>query len=63
MLDKVESLSIEQCVLYTALFNSVREYLKAFIPSNPTWIKRPKLEVDKIDVDWKLFKNGIRSWS
>lgn len=56
MLDKVESLSIEQCVLYTALFNSVREYLKAFIPSNPTWIKRPKLEVDKIDVDWKLFK-------
>lgn len=56
MLDKIESLSIEQCILYTALFNSVREYLKTFIPSNPTWIKRPKLEGDKIDLDWKSFK-------
>ncbi|WP_231421436.1 hypothetical protein [Pseudomonas sp. Leaf59] len=56
MLDKVESLSIEQCLLYTALFNCVREYLKSFIPSNPTWIKKPKSDDDKIDLDWKSLK-------
>lgn len=57
MVEKVNSLSASDCVLYTALFNCVREYLKGFIPSNPTWIKKPKFEVDKIDIDWRVFKD------
>ncbi|MFJ4054589.1 MULTISPECIES: hypothetical protein [unclassified Pseudomonas] len=55
--DKVNSLSASDCVLYTALFNCVRGYLKDFIPSNPTWIKKPKSECDKVDVNWKKFKS------
>ncbi|WP_156316126.1 hypothetical protein [Pseudomonas sp. P1.31] len=53
---KVESLEASECVLYTALFNCVRTYLKDFIPSNPTWIKKPKNDDDKVDVGWKEFK-------
>ncbi|XVO85980.1 hypothetical protein ACQ9Y2_19765 [Pseudomonas palleroniana] len=53
---KVESLQASECVLYTALFNCIRTYLKDFIPSNPTWIKKPKVESDKIEVSWKEFK-------
>lgn len=55
--DKVDSLPASDCVLYTALFNCVRGYLKEFIPSNPTWIKKPKHEYDKIDIEWKDFKS------
>lgn len=55
--DKVDSLTTSDCVLYTALFNCVRGYLKGFIPSNPTWIKKPKNECDKVDVGWKEFKS------
>ncbi len=40
--EKVESLNISQCLLYTALFNIIREYLRPFIPSNPTWIEEVK---------------------
>lgn len=53
---KVDSLQANECVLYTALFNCIRTYLRAFIPSNPTWIKKPKLDADKIEVSWKEFQ-------
>jgi len=56
MVKKVDSLSAPQCVLYTALFNCVREYLKGFIPSNPTWIKKPKSDAEKVDIEWRAFK-------
>lgn len=54
--EKVDSLSAPQCVLYTALFNCVRECLKEFIPSNPTWIKKPKSDAEKVDIEWRIFK-------
>lgn len=53
---KVDSLQASECVLYTALFNCIRTYLNDFIPSNPTWIKKPKVDSDKIEVNWKEFK-------
>lgn len=56
MVEKIESLSIQQCILYNALYNCVRESLQEFIPSNPTWIKRPKSDAEKIELDWKLFR-------
>lgn len=54
--EKVNSLSAGDCLLYVALFNCVRMHLKNFIPSNPTWIKKPKSELDKIGLDWVVFK-------
>lgn len=59
---KVDALGVGECVLYTALFNCVRTYLKDFIPSNPTWIKKPKNSSDKIDVVWKEFKARYTSF-
>ncbi|KPW97937.1 MULTISPECIES: hypothetical protein [Pseudomonas] len=56
MVSKIESLSPQQCVLYTALYNCVRENLKGFIPSNPTWIKRPKSDAEKVEIEWLVFK-------
>lgn len=56
MVGKIDSLTAQQCILYTALYNSVRELLKEFIPSNPTWIKRPKSDDEKIEIKWVSFK-------
>lgn len=56
MASKVDALPPQQCILYTALYNSVRESLKGFIPSNPTWIKRAKSDAEKIDIEWASFK-------
>lgn len=38
----LEPLSDLLCFFYTSLFKVVRRLLKSFVPSNPTWIKRPK---------------------
>ncbi|WP_141240171.1 DNA methyltransferase [Pseudoalteromonas sp. HM-SA03] len=50
--EKVDSLQPYQCLMYTALFNTVRQFLKPFIPSNPTWIKRPKSADKKLTLYW-----------
>lgn len=60
--EKVLSLSAAQCLMYTALFNCVRSYLTDFIPSNPTWIKKPKDDADKIDVSWPKLKEQYISY-
>lgn len=60
--DKVLSLSAAQCLLYTALFNCIRSYLIDFIPSNPTWIKKPKNDADKVDISWSKFKGQYISY-
>ncbi len=54
--EKVGSMSPSQCLMYTALFNSVREFLRGFIPTNPTWIKKPKEDSAKLSVSWNEFK-------
>lgn len=59
--DKVDALTNVQCLMYTGLFNCVRSYLSEFIPSNPTWVKKPKIDEDKISVSWgELKKQYIR---
>lgn len=54
-LEKVNLMSTSQCLMYTALFNCVREYLSEFIPTNPTWIKKPKQESEKLSMSWGKF--------
>ena len=55
-MEKVDSMTASQCLMYTALFNCVREFLHDFIPTNPTWIKKPKEDVDKVSLSWVEFK-------
>lgn len=55
--DKVNALTNVQCLMYTGLFNCARSYLSEFIPSNPTWVKKPKINDDKISVSWSELKN------
>ncbi|ESA35247.1 dna methylase n-4 n-6 domain-containing protein [Leptolyngbya sp. Heron Island J] len=52
----VNSLNTKKCLLYTALFKTLRYYLKPFIPSNPTWIKKPKTDSDKLEIRPKDIK-------
>jgi len=59
-LDKVDSINPSQGLMYTALFNCVREYLKPFVPSNPTWIKKPKDENEKVLIIWNSFKERYK---
>jgi DNA modification methylase len=54
--EKVDSLSPAQCIMYTVLFNSIRLCLASFIPSNPTWVKKPKLVKDKVSIKTRVFK-------
>ncbi|SKC34429.1 DNA methylase [Photobacterium piscicola] len=62
--EKTNSLSNIQCLQYVALFNIVRILLKSFIPSNPTWIKKAKINEEKISIEWfeirKNFLNEVR---
>ncbi len=60
--EKVLSLTPAQCLMYTALFNCVRTYLTNFIPSNPTWIKKPKSHAEKVDISWAKFKRQYVSY-
>jgi DNA modification methylase len=59
--EKVLSLTAGQCLMYTALFNCIRANLTNFVPSNPTWIKKPKSESDKVDMSWATFKGNYIS--
>ncbi|STQ77010.1 DNA methyltransferase [Grimontia hollisae] len=57
---KVSSLSNVQCLYYISLFNTVRNELTDFIPSNPTWIKKAKYESQKVVLDWKKLRRSFR---
>lgn len=48
---------------YVALFRAVRRLLKSFIPTNPTWIKRPKSRQRKFPsqrVIYEIFLDEVR---
>jgi DNA modification methylase len=45
--DKISSLC---SFFYVALFKTVRDFLNNFKTTNPTWIKKPKSDKEKIDV-------------
>ena len=56
---KVDSLSTAQCLIYTSVFNILRKYLSKFIPSNPTWIKKPKSSHERVKIDPKIIKSDL----
>lgn len=51
----INKLSTTGAFIYVVLFKTIKTLLKFFIPSNPTWVKKPKLNEEKI----KLSKNEI----
>lgn len=51
----VNQLSDLACFFYTALFRTVRTFLRPFLVSNPTWIKKPKSEDAKLILDQSDF--------
>jgi SAM-dependent methyltransferase len=57
----VNTLSDLASFFYTVLFRSVRVFLRGFLSSNPTWIKRPKSESDKIEVELQEFVRVFRN--
>jgi hypothetical protein len=52
----VNRLSDLAAFFYTVLFRSVRVFLRPFLSSNPTWVKRPKAESDKVQVEMLEFQ-------
>lgn len=59
--DKIDSLLPVQCLMFTALFNCVRGTLGSFIPSNPTWIKKPKADYERVSLSWGNFRKSYIS--
>lgn len=51
----INKLSTTGAFIYVVLFKTIKTLLKSFIPSNPTWIKKPKSNDEKIT----LSKNEI----
>ena len=56
----VNQLSDLAAFFYTALFRSVRGFLRPFLSSNPTWIKKPKGESDKVTVEMADFQRAFQ---
>lgn len=52
-----DSLSTTGAFVYVILFKTIRSLLKAFIPSNPTWVKKPKSDLEKISIQEDIFRN------
>lgn len=48
--ERVNSMSDIAAFFYVALFNTVRKLLSAFYGSNPTWIKKPKEDSQKLTI-------------
>lgn len=55
---KIDEIDTSQGLMYVALFNTVRHFLKHFIPSNPTWVKKPKSPSEKISLSTPTFKRS-----
>lgn len=44
----IDNMSALAAYFYTALFKTTKDLLRPLRPSNPTWIKRPKTDSDKV---------------
>lgn len=49
------SLSTAGAFVYVILFKTIRRLLSSFIPSNPTWVKKPKSDFEKISIHEDIF--------
>lgn len=47
----INKLSTTGAFIYVILFKTIRTLLSNFIPSNPTWVKKPKNDDEKISVN------------
>jgi SAM-dependent methyltransferase len=52
-LETYANVSSLAALFYVALFRTLRQTLAPFVTSNPTWIKTPKLDSEKLDVTWE----------
>ncbi|WP_152634867.1 DNA methylase [Acinetobacter nosocomialis] len=67
----INKLSTTGAFIYVILFKTVKTLLKSFIPSNPTWVKKPKSNEEKITVSkneivntfFKVLHNTIKAHS
>lgn len=57
----LNKLSTIGAFVYVVLFKTIKTLLKAFIPSNPTWVKKPKNEEEKLEVSYSYIKNTFFS--
>ncbi|AVF36548.1 DNA methyltransferase [Rahnella sikkimica] len=53
------SLSTVYSLIFLALFSLVRKYVGKFIASNPTWVKKSKLEDEKVSVNNNKIKSDL----
>lgn len=59
--NSLNKLSTIGAFVYVVLFKTIKTLLKAFIPSNPTWVKKPKKDEDKLEVSYIDIKNTFFS--
>ncbi|MCH8814263.1 MAG: hypothetical protein IH957_04075 [Chloroflexi bacterium] len=52
----VMALSPRQAYLIAVLFIAVRQLLAPFVASNPTWVRIPRSDRDRIKIDWKTLR-------
>lgn len=57
----LNKLSTIGAFVYVVLFKTIKTLLKAFIPSNPTWVKKPKKEEEKLEVSYIDIRNTFFS--
>lgn len=53
------SLSSVYSLIFLALFSLVRKYVGKFIASNPTWVKKSKLDDEKVSINNKKIKSDL----
>ncbi len=56
----IDRISPLAATFFVGLFNTVREILRPFSTSNPTWMKTPKSEQDSLNISHKLFAEHFR---
>lgn len=56
----VDEISSMAAMLYVALFSSYREHTRAFRGSNPTWLKAPKDQKDRVRITSSAVEAGFR---
>jgi len=56
----LESVSALAAFFYVALFESIREQLRPFVSSNPTWVKLAQAE-QRLGIEWSALKTAFLS--
>jgi len=57
----LQALSDLAAFFYVALFRTLRRFLRPFLPSNPTWVKKPKRQASRLRPDAVAARVAFRS--